>query len=436
MGREAAWRRTRSPWRKGVLPAFLCGLAMLFLASAASATPEALSSSGSLTYTWQASPALGCAQANLCGVHGAVSVTSLGGAYVYRAHQLMLEPNNVTARTEGPGQTTSCADIVQMEILNLQTSRRSAHYAGDSAVPSAGRCAGPLQGDIERLAIPLRRTAGAHPSFLLHGDVSTSAGPFVLRLSATMTLRPGGGAGLLGGFGEGGAPPSPLRAEQAVLSYAVAPSADPLIAHFQTAPSPFCESLGSCGTSGTIAVSLLRAQRPLKLILFRPVAHHVGRAQALRDLRAGRLTGGGSVYVPVTVTEAIDGAGGAPSCRSQRTEIMQLYAVAEHKRRERLLLFGDTSFASLGNGGVLRTYCPGPDDADMLNEIELIAQGSLPQTELGSQTLTPSLAHTGGFRTAQYAGGWSGALGFPLELTGVSAGTKTLPPLPIRVLPK
>jgi hypothetical protein len=68
---------------------------------------------------------------------------------------------------------------------------------------------------------------------------------------------------------------------------------------WQASPALGCAQAYLCGTTGTIAVSILRASRPLKLYLTRPILHRINHAQVLRDLHAGRLTGGGSGGVPV-----------------------------------------------------------------------------------------------------------------------------------------
>jgi hypothetical protein len=129
------------------------------------------------------------------------------------------------------------------------------------------------------------------------------------------------------------------------------------------------------------------------------------------------------------VTETID-TGGALSCRSTRIESVPLEVVLNGSR-EAVGLIGDADVGIFGASDVLRTYCSGPDDADITDGIALIGQGSVRPARLGAAMLAITLRHHARFRNLDYAGGWGGPLRFQLRLTGVRVGTTNRP---VRVL--
>ena len=144
---------------------------------------ESLVASGSITYTWQGDPALGCAAVGVCGVKGAVivqpqgqtSLSSFGGMV-----DISLASSGLTVRVlNGGGE---CVDVLGAPFgPNNLFVRRDAdrRLVGHVEPPlSSGRCAGPVARELAGLPLPVRRTGGKLPSFDLRTSEAFVAGPF------------------------------------------------------------------------------------------------------------------------------------------------------------------------------------------------------------------------------------------------------------------
>lgn len=411
--------------------------ATLPTAAASAGSDETLTPSGSLTYRWQASPALGCEAEGLCGVHGAVTVDVQSADYQqaapFQPRQLLLQLV-ATARTQGVGPGSSCVDVLDVPELSLSVPQatglgRTPFAAGGL---SAGRCAGPLMRDLTRLTVPVRRRGGrrrggrrrggARPSFDLRATRTESAGPYVVTLRSTLALRPAdNGNGSSSSSSSGGPPPGARHAqleEQVVLGYRPGAASGTVQASFRAAPEPFCDTLGACGSTGTISLSIGgAAHRPISIEATRLTSHRVSRARALADLRAGRLQLASQGELPVTVSETVKG-GQAPTCTDTRHESLPLDLSAPGPGAPGVQL-DDLQ------GEALRTYCPGPLNADLLPAAAsaAIAQGPLDPSLLARPQITVALARSTPFAGPAYAGRWSGNLMLPLARTTLRAST-------------
>jgi hypothetical protein len=293
---------------------------------------------------------------------------------------------------------------------------------------SSGRCSGPLAEDLARIAIPVRTSGGRHPSFDLRGSRSISAGPYVVQVNSTLRLHPGAGGSLSssfggsffgGGGGGGSRHPRKRLEEDVVMRYRLPPASGALQASFHTAPEPFCETLGACGTTGTLSISLAGAARALTIEASRFVHHRFGRARVLADLRAGKLSAGGQGFVRATVTETLQ-SGGSVTCTDTRAESLPiLVGGGGHNSFMAGLL--DNQF-----GDSMRTYCPGPLDADVLASGIGVAQGAPFAGALGEPRISVTFSQGGTFSGPAYGGSWRGGLTLALSRVGIRARTITV----------
>jgi hypothetical protein len=395
---------------------------------------EQLTATGSLFYTWQASPALGCAADGLCGVQGATIVDVSGADFSAQPHfpaQLSLQ-TTATSRTQGPSPVDGCTDVVadfpQISFTLPGPRARGPQPPGpfSSGGGLSGRCPGPLESDLARLTIPVRRHGVHRPSFDLQTVRTADAGPYLVTLRSTLVLVPSSTGSSLSTSVSGG-PTGPARAhrqlvEQIDLRYRLAAFTGALQARFTAAAPPLCNALGACGTSGTVSLSLTPGGRELSLQGSRFVRHRRSRAAVLADLRSGRLSVYGQGTVPVTVSETIRGTDGSVDCTDTRTGSLLLQLSGPNPRGLQLID---------AQGAILRTYCPGPANADLLPGFGpfsgsgpgTVASGSLSAATLARPQTSVSLSRASRFSGPAFSGSWSGSLTLPLSLVSLRADT-------------
>lgn len=74
--------------------------------------------------------------------------------------------------------------------------------------------------------------------------------------------------------------------------------------------------------------------------------------------------------------------------------------------------------------GLLRTYCPGPDDTDVFGRFPGVAKGSIGLAQLLERHSVISLIRPGAFAGLGYVGTRTGALRFALTLERVRTRTR------------
>lgn len=419
------------------------------LAPARAAAAESLTASGSFTYTWQGDPARGCAAENLCGVEGALVVKPQGGASTTTDHgttQVGLALSGGTVRVLGapgaPGE--ECVDVpgdIGASALSINHGPDGQPVAQIQPPPSSGRCAGPTQQDLAQITIPVSETGTKRPSFDLRTTQTFDAGPFTGTLVSTVVLR-AGGSGLFSSststesgsfFG-----PTPLThkvlLERVTLRYRLASLPGVLDMAFGGAADPLCTALGSCGATGTLALSLAGLNRTLSITASRVVRRRVSRRQALEDLRRGRLhlEVGVPQVVPETpttqVTETFQSPDGL-SCADTTTARGALLVLDGAPDGRGLL----ATLSDENGAGLVRTHCPGPADSDVFGTNPGnpfgegggdVASGSIAAAALTSPRTVVSLGTPGSFTGFGYAGTRSGAIPISLSLERVvQAGT-------------
>jgi hypothetical protein len=391
-----------------------------FAGAATARADEQLVPSGSLAYTWQAMPQLGCAKENLCGVHGAVTVDVQSGSYSQQKgfpSTLDLDVT-ATARTRGPGSGTSCVDVLGVPFIELSGPSRGHRSGGDfgGSGLSSGRCPGPLIEDLNQLPFRFRKVGHRHPSFEIRGTRTESAGPYTVTLRSSLVMRRGtNGESASSGFsiGIGGHQRSSLF-EVLTLRYRLASVTGTPVASFQAAPGPFCDTLDECGATGTVSLTALPRGTPLVLTASRMVPPRVGRAQVLRDVRAGHMAVSGQASLAVSVHETI-GGGQTGSCSDTRSRPVSLQMVVN----------GLTGPVQLADDSLdtLRTYCPGPLEGDLSSDGGPLVQGSIHAAELGRRFLTLNLVSTRPQSQQAYISHWSGSMSLHLVRTALSIRT-------------
>lgn len=399
---------------------------------------ESLTATGSVTYTWQGDPAHGCAAAGLCGVRGEVVVAAQGVASAFSSHGIIDVPffsPGPTVRADGPGGV--CVDAPagpQGSDLFITRRRRGGLVGRIEQSLSSGRCAGPTAQDLARLTLPVRRIGGRRPSYDLRGRRSFAAGPLVGMVVSTVMLRASNrGGGFSSSSGSFSAPPPPGRRhkimfERVTLRYRMQSLPSALTVTFSGEPDPFCAALASCGAAGTLNLSLPRLSRILTVTAQREVAKRVSSHRAMADLRRGalRLDVGPPIPFhagpPAQVSETLR-AGDGSSCQ------------AVSSSREAQVIVNPGQFAGgprdtvqvvltdLNEAGLMRTYCPGPDDTDMFGHSSILARVTLGREQLLRRSSVFALSRSGSFAGPGYQGTFGGALQFSLTLEHVHAGT-------------
>jgi hypothetical protein len=458
MRRGPAWRLGAACGVARVAVALVVAAAVVPVPAAAD---ESLTASGSLTYTWQGDPARGCAAEDLCGVQGALVVQANGGESASASKgntPIDLNFSGGTVRVLGaPGG--ACVDVPGGFIgssLSV-THARGGQLVGRVEPPlDSGRCAGPTEQDLAQLTLPVSKTGKKRASFDLRSTQTFGAGPFSGTLVSTVVLRPattggftasasasGGSGSSSGSFFPPALPPArghkvlleqvtQVLLEQVTLAYKLTSLPGALDVAFAGEPDPFCEALGSCGTSGSLVLSLSGLDRTVSITASRVVGRRVGARQALADLRRGRLrfepgvsapTPGSPTAQVIETFQAPDGSRCADTTAANGALLS--FDAAPGGRGLLATLIDSTA------GGLVRTHCPGPADSDVFGSSPGnpfggggVASGPIAPAALASGQIVVSLANPGSFTGVGYAGTRSGAI--PLSLSFervVQAGT-------------
>ncbi len=399
---------------------------------------ESLTSTGSITYTWQGDPARGCAAAGLCGVRGEVIVHPEGGTGAIAFRGIIDVPvfsPTLIVRATGPGGVCVDAPTGPNGSDLFITRRRHGGLVGRiNPSLSSGRCAGPTARDLARLTLPVRRIGSRRPSYDVRGRRSFGAGPFTVTVTSMLVLRPStGGGGFSSSSGTLTSPPPPavprhkILFERVALRYRMQGLPSALTATFSGEPDPFCAALASCGAAGTLNLSLPRFTRTFTVTAEREVAKRVSSHQAIADLRRGalRLDVGPPVPFragpPARVNETFS-AGDGSSCQAalfnRGAEVIVNPGQFAGRRDVVQVVLNDPNGA-----GLMRTYCPGPSDSDLLGRGSIFASTTLGREQLLRPRSVFVLSRPGSFAGPGYQGTLGGALQFSLTLEHVRAGT-------------
>jgi hypothetical protein len=383
---------------------------------------------GTLTITWQGDQARGCAAAGLCGVQGSLEMLSDGGPGGAGPQSFELDDAfsaaRVIERSASGAIDDACSDLVPVDLF-LDVRRSSAGQLRavpdrefTREPPSAGRCAGPTFRDLRALVLPARKVG--RYGYDLSGQTTFGAGPFTV--TATSTLRAlVDGVSISESSGGvipiGGPPRGHLFEEHADAVYRIPDIAGALTTRFSGLAAPLCDALGACGSSGGLS-DTLSAAGTVSFSGSRTVRHPVGQAAALADLRAGRLPL--EVDLPeltATLSELVTWPDGT-MCTDHNAPMAVSLGFSEFG----LTLIPGLTDAGPGAGDPLRTRCPGPSAADILDGSPLAAV-TVATSELGAPQLTLTFTSDGSFAASDYAGQRSGSVVFSLVLEHASGGT-------------
>ncbi len=406
-----------------------------------------LSASGSLTVSWHGDVARGCAAAGLCGTYGELILRPSAGSEGFgssgpiSALSVDLVGTVRVRRDDGQSAPAECVEPISEGFgagLQLVLAR---HWAATlQPAPTSGRCAGPLGADLAGLALPIGERGGRYPRFDLRGTRAFAAGPFSGQVVSSMAVLTAPATGqssfsstsFSGSFPPGSFPHRRILREFVALRFrlSIAPSA--LREEFAGTTAPDCDVLDSCGTTGSLSLSLTRAQTAVMLVASRVVHARASRGRALADYRRGLLklsyptTAPASAQLVETLTRP-DGS----SC-SDATTVSGLDLVIGSLGANQRTGPVQVSLEDQGlPGDVLRTHCPGPTGADVTGEGAdgqgaTLGRGSLAPGQLLSPMTDISLSDPGSFAGLGYAGERSGAAKLRLTLVHVAAGTEVL----------
>ena len=398
-----------------------------------------LTLSGSLAISWQGDPALGCAAEGLCGVHGELILRSYGPTGLGSSGPLSVLSVNVsgTVRVRDDAQSPpgECVEPMGNSEIAPGPGVQLTHGRTWTAVlnppPSSGRCAGPLATDLSRLALPLTVHGGRYPTFDMRGTRTFAAGPFSATAVSTMVLRTapaGGGSGGSSGTSFATRPGAPHRvlSEYVTLRYRVSFLPSTLEANFAGATDPICQTVDSCGTTGSVGLSLTRGPATFTLTVSRRVRARVSARRALQDLRAGRLTVDypAQVSAPGRVAESLTRSGGSTCSETLPVSRLDAWFGPVNAPPTRHTLPISLQYSNGLNLDVLRTHCLGPADADMIGGTSALAATSLTSSQLLAQTNDVALVNPGSFSGLGYTGYRGGAIRLELTLVHVAAGTR------------
>ncbi len=430
---------------------------LVLVAPAIARADEELTPRGSLTFTFAGDPARGCAAKGLCSVRGTITVDPQGGDYTDESGaprqrfpaQLDLNVSGIarvqTATTSSAAG--SCVDVLPVSNLLLTFPLRKKPQSitlgggfggsfGGTGI-SSGDCAGPLEGDLNRLAIPLRESGAKHPSFDLRSRKAFTAGPFSGELVSTLVLTPDLQDGFSSSSGSSssssGPSPSPRPRTELVeriqMRYRVA-ATGALQESFSGASDPFCQVSDACGVSGTSDLTLGHVSS-IDLSAGRIVRHVVGRAGAIADLRAGKFRLGFFVgnNARVSAAENVQRPGSA-ACHDARAFSTQLLLSSSPGGLD--VILGSPALGTPDDA--LRTHCPGPSTAEVFGSGQgfgkggftvagAFAHGPLRLALLGRRSVAVTLTRGGGFAGFDYSGSRGGAVALTLALTQLRAGT-------------
>jgi hypothetical protein len=424
--------------RRGCAGTLVAAALVTLAVPARALADESLTPTGSITYTWQGDPARGCAAAGLCGVRGEVIVRPEGGmvAIAFRGTiDVAVFSPTLIVRATGPGGV--CVDAPTGPNggdLFITRGRHGGLVGRIEPFLSSGRCAGPTAQDLARLTFPVRRIGRRRPSFDVRGRRSFGAGPFTGTVTSTLVLRPStGGGGFSSSSGTFSAPPPAgvprhkILFERVTLRYRMQSLPSALTALFSGEPDPFCAALASCGAAGTLALSVPRFTRTFTVTAEREVATRLSSRRAIADLRRGVLPLNAgppiafSAGPPVQVNETLR-AGDGSSCQAASTtrqaQVMVDSGLLAGSRHAVQVVLSDPN-----ETGIMRTYCPGPDDNDMFGRSTILARTNLGREQLLRRNSVFALSRSGTFAGSGYGGTLGGALRFSLILEHVRAGT-------------
>jgi len=450
-------RRGRLPW---LLALVVAGSLVIAVPAVPAGASRSLTLSGSLTWTWRADPARGCAAAGLCGVSGSIEVVpSLDSVAESdgRSVSVMLRDPGAVARVEDD-PSGSCVDLVPVDAslssgpggpLHVETGG----FGDGSALPSSGRCAGPTAQDLGLSKLPVRRLRGGGYDFST--TTSFAAGPFELTLVSTLRGRRGAPASPFGAADPGrrsaaitagrtattklrASRPPPARLaraqhpqlyEFAEVEYRLTRVTGSLSAGFRGLPPPLCDALDACASTGVLTFRPHAGYGTLDFNGYATVSKRVGAAVALADLRSRSLSSGDTSFdgaLPAGLTEMLmrPGRAACGQSRSQRDLVLS----ADYPRATLSLSPPEVPVAES-----VRTRCPGPSRADILGD-RALAQARFPLRRVGRKTLTVALGNPGKFEGLAYAGARRGALVLTfrriLLRAGTTANTSVLPGFP------
>ena len=410
----------------------------------ANPTSADLTLSGSLTITWQGDQALGCAAAGLCGISGELILRAPGSeGYASSSGGLSRASIGVsgTIRVRDRAQSPpgDCVGLIGYSDMAPTPAVELIHGRTWRAVlqppASSGRCAGPLAADLARLPLPVKVSGGAYPRFDMRGTRSFTAGPFSGTATSTMVLRSAGpGSGGSGGSFTGSFFPGPsttisprrVLSEYVELRYRVAFIPSALTATFAGGTEPICQIVDSCGSSGSLSLSVTGASTGITIGASRRVRKRVSARVALDDFRRGRLSFrfAPELSASGTVTETVSPSGGLTCSDSAAPSTLGVVLGPMGPGAPPRSL--PISLRNVGEPGidVLRTHCPGPAEADVIRANAPLASASPTTSDLLTGKTEVSLTNAGLFSGLGYTGSRGGAVELELTLEHVAAGTR------------
>jgi hypothetical protein len=417
------------------------GAVMVVLAcavpAAAATTQLNYEAVGSLDYIWTGVPTRGCAAAGMCGVTGSLQVTpddSSGSGS--GPPSVDVSDQSAVVRVEYPAAAGApervCADPMPYDV-NFALARGRRVTVGESEPNndvSAGQCAGPTADDLDSARLPVRREPGG--DYDLAGAISFGAGPFAVtvisKLRVLVTRQGAGELGLPPGVRSPRPTPFPkprrVLAEEADVSYRIAHISGTIVDSFTGLPTPLCDPLAACGTTGSVHTALSRIAQTLQFSGQQIVKHRISRARALADLLAGRLELSDNSYTldPIgTLTGSLLGPGSA-RCLDTITSGFLGFASNPTRTGDELALDPNGFEDVVSGADPLRTRCPGPG-ANTIIGAGAVASGSVRSSELDSRRIRLVLTNPGRFTGIAYTGTRAGAIVLSLVRTKVTAGT-------------
>jgi hypothetical protein len=373
----------------------------------------------------------------VCGLHGAIVLQPQIGADVLSdgsgGAELLFAFAPATVRAEGgdlgPGGVCVDQNVGVFSGIAFHYGARGSVRGIPEGSFSSSHCAGPLPQELALVVIHGHRSRARFPTFDFRGSFPFVAGPFSGTLESTLELKPASGSA--GGFGSfvgssigssySSSPARKVLYEQVELRYRVSAAPANLGASFAGERGPFCLAFDVCGARGSLTLAFPRLRSTLDLYAFRTVKVRVGRRQALRDFRAGRLsiTPGGPVgWVVPRLSETFSDGGTCTDSVAVRDLQLELGAFGESSRKG--LPLAVTDF----NSDPWRTHCPGPESQDILGGAgHTLVRASISRRRLLQRTSTITLRTGGAFGAPGFVGSRSGQITLSLSLLKVMAGT-------------
>lgn len=443
--------RGRVLWGLATAVAACGGVAFASAGRPPATVDEPVDISGGMTLLWHGDPGRGCATQNLCSTHGSVVIqfTGYGNLQGNRSGPgLALDGLTAIARVrrDDPQGAGECVDTVATNQLGITFRHGQNGWQAviDGGSLSSGRCAGPLNGDVGRIVLPIRRLPGRRLAFDLGASATVPSGPFTGTFLSTARVTPDLSSSFSSSSGSstsyaGPATPRPrrVRVEYASVRYRLTAAPASLQYSFFARPAPSCTTLDSCGTGGELTLATGGVSRILTIAGTRTVPRAVSARTALVDLRAGRLnTASSGLFAKLSgsVSETMT-RGGVGACSDQVPQRLSLAInYFEQFPAHAALPLQLGSSLDGPNPSLLRTHCPGPSSDELLGIRSsfdsfggpvTLASGELPLGSVGSPTIVSSLGDPGSFGDGEYSGTRTGAVSLTLTLISVRAGTRT-----------